>query len=267
MASAVTHTTLPGWTSLKTPQNYDALHGVETAAAAVILGRLAGLSFEHLRQLALGCLLHDIGQALLGKDVREALNQPGRLPDPAWQLVRQHPAAGFALLRQLPERDVLARTVALQHHERQDGGGYPRRIAGANIVSRDVRASEPGRLSLVGEIAAVADVYDALTSDRPHRTALPPHQVTATLRRIAGTQLNAELVTLFLNALPTFPQGAEVTVADGRYRGCRGVVHAVPRQQPNRPVVRLVRDAADQPLAGADVDIGLEAATLVPSGE
>src|SRR5262249_4815745 len=149
--------------------------------------------------------------------------------------------------------DVLVNQVALQHHERQDGHGYPRRLAGNNRVSRPKFGNE-GRILLIAEIASVADVYDALASERPYRGALAPEAVGETLQAMAGSYLNSELVEVFLSAVPRFPVGMTVRVASGRLAGASGVVARVNRRALDRPVVRLTRDADGRPIK-VDLDL------------
>lgn len=108
--------------------------------------------------------------------------------------------------------DVLTRHVVFQHHECQDGSGYPRGLRGANRIQR-TRSEEISRerILLLAEVATVADVYDALSPDRPYRPALPHDQVMKTMQDMSGRQLNEEILSYFLSVTPVFPPGMEVT--------------------------------------------------------
>ena len=167
--------------------------------------------------------------------------------------MQAHPTFGFDLLHAIQPNDVLVNQVALQHHERQDGHGYPRGLTGNNRVSRPKFGNE-GRILLIAEIASVADVYDALASDRPYRGALAPEVVVETLQAMSGTYLNSELLEVFLSAVPLFPVGMTVRVTSGRLVGASGVVAKVNRWALDRPVVRLTRDAANRRIK-ADLDL------------
>src|SRR5207248_9711826 len=106
--------------------------------------------------------------------------------------------------------EFLANHVAYQHHEKQDGSGYPRGMRGVNRIARDVVRGD--RMLLIAEIAAVADVYDALSSDRPYRPGMTPEQIVETIRQMAGPHLNREIVQQVLAILPVFPVGLEVRI-------------------------------------------------------
>ena len=159
-------------------------------------------------------------------------------------------------VNQLRPGMVLGRTL---HHEWQNGGGYPRSLRGSNRVVHGVRALGPGRIHLLAEISAVADVYDALSSDRPYRSALPPELVIQMIRQMAGTQLNWEIVAQFLSILPVFPVGIDVIVTNGKYRGFRGVVSQSNPAALDRPKVRLVLDARRLPIGPIEIDLAGEA--------
>lgn len=242
---------LTGMAAIKSYDNYTFAHSVEMATAAIMIGRKLRLDRGSLKRLARGCLLHDIGKIFIADSI---LNKQGKLTDDEMNLMRLHPVYGFELLTAVQPSDVLINHVALQHHERQDGTGYPRGLSGTNRVDRPKFGNE-GRILLIAEIAAVADVYDALASERPYRGALPPETVIEIMRGMAGTSLNRELFDVFLSTVPVFPVGMTVRVTAGRHRGYRGVVSRVHRQQLDRPVVRILRDFADQRVQPFEVDL------------
>ncbi|MDE3077032.1 MAG: hypothetical protein KGJ86_16575, partial [Chloroflexota bacterium] len=111
---------------------------------------------------------------------------------------------------------------------------------------------------LIGEIAAVADVYDALTSDRPYRKGLPPDEVAGIIASMAGTHLNAEIVQHFLMVLEVFPVGLNVRVIDGRYKGYRGGVVESKAWRMDRPTIRLLTDANFNRMSPVEVDLEVE---------
>jgi len=163
------------------------------------------------------------------------------------------------MLRQMRPRDVLANHVAYQHHERQDGLGYPRGLHGTHRVIRNgLEKHERGRILLDAEICAVADVYDALGADRPYRPALPPDQIIRMLRGLAGTHLNREIVAYLLSILPVYPLGTEVVVQTGTYVGFRGIVCGVDRAEMDKPVVRLLFDRQRHRIQPIEIDLRRE---------
>lgn len=108
---------------------------------------------------------------------------------------------------------------------------------------------------LLAEIAAVADVYDALNSDRPYRPSMPAEQIAAILRQMTGTALNAEIVRAFLSILPVFPVGTEVTVKNGIFQGCRAIVARLNERAMDRPVIRVLHQPNGDPCEPIDVDL------------
>ncbi len=115
---------------------------------------------DRLAVLGVGLLLHDIGKLAVPAEI---LRKPGPLTDEEWKAMRAHPTLGFQILRKAEEISPLARAVVRSHHERWSGGGYPDGQSGTEIHQ-------------FARIAAVADVFDALTSDRDYRAALPVHE-------------------------------------------------------------------------------------------
>jgi HD-GYP domain-containing protein (c-di-GMP phosphodiesterase class II) len=172
---------------------------------------------ERLAKLGMGLLLHDIGKMVVPAEV---LNKPGKLDAEEWELMRSHPDAGVALL-DTATISPLVRSVVRDHHERFDGSGYPRRLA----------ADQLGEFP---RIAAVADVYDAITSQRPYAPAEPPHVGVRVIADGAGTAFDPAVVRVFSRLVMPYPVGTEVTLPDG----CIGVVEEVDPDRPYEPLVR-----------------------------
>lgn len=229
-----------GLESLKTHNDYTYQHSIDVAAVGAVIGYRAGLSPMELKELALGCLLHDIGKVYIDVAI---LDKPGPLTDAEWADMKRHPYLGFELTRRMPLTTIFPAHVAYQHHERQDGSGYPRGLAGSNrLVRNSAERFDPKRMLLIAEIAAVADVYSALTSDRPYRPALGHDVAGDLIADMAGSHLNRGVVRLFNRTVPRYPVGHWVAVTAGRFTGYRGVVTHVPAHRPDRPTVRLLVD-------------------------
>jgi HD-GYP domain-containing protein (c-di-GMP phosphodiesterase class II) len=175
---------------------------------------------ERLAKLGMGLLLHDIGKMVVPAEV---LNKPGKLDAEEWALMKTHPDAGVALLDSATI-GPLVRSVVRDHHERFDGSGYPRGLPG-------------DELGEFPRIAAVADVYDAITSQRPYAAAEPPHVGVRVIADGAGTAFDPGVVGVFRRLVMPYPVGTEVTLPDGRV----GVVAEV---DPDRPYAPLVRTEA-----------------------
>jgi HD-GYP domain-containing protein (c-di-GMP phosphodiesterase class II) len=142
---------------------------------------IAPVTEEVRKELALGALLHDVGKIGVPDAV---LKKPASLTDHEWDIMRRHPSQGASLLARFPIMcDALP--VVRHHHERWDGTGYPDRLAGDEIP-------------LSARIFAMADTFDAMSSDRIYRRALPYSTICTEFRRVAGTQFDPDLVAAFL---------------------------------------------------------------------
>lgn len=164
---------------------YTAGHSERVSVLSVAIGRTLGRSAEELEVLRLGALLHDIGKIGVPDDV---LRKPGALTDAEYDAIKLHPVLGARILRSV---SFLSRHLVIVelHHERPDGRGYPRGLRGDDIP-------------LVARIVHAADAYDAMTSARAYRSAMPPGAALRELWRCAGTEYHAEIVGALATALP-----------------------------------------------------------------
>jgi HD-GYP domain-containing protein (c-di-GMP phosphodiesterase class II) len=172
---------------------------------------------ERMTQLAMGLLVHDIGKLAIPEQI---LNKPGKLSPEEWELIKTHPAAGASLLES-DRISPLTRAVVRDHHERWDGKGYAAGREGTDIHQ-------------FARIAAVADVYDAITADRPYQPANAPHVAVNAVREGAGTQFDPQIVEHFLRIAMPYPVGYTITLADGG----SGAVVGVDPEEPEYPVIR-----------------------------
>lgn len=174
---------------------------------------------ERLAKLGLGLLVHDVGKMAVPLEV---LNKPGKLDEDEWELMRQHPEAGVSLLR-ADSISPLVKAVVRDHHERWDGSGYPRGIEGEQI-------------NALARIAAVADVYDAVTSERPYKAAAPAHVGVKIIVDGSGTAFDPEVVEIFRRVVFPYPVGTPLRLDDEQVTG---VVCRVDPDHPDTPVVRF----------------------------
>ncbi|HLB25882.1 MAG TPA: HD-GYP domain-containing protein, partial [Nitrospirota bacterium] len=156
-------------------------HSDRVTQCAIAVGEEMGLSVEDLRVLRYGATLHDLGKIGISEAV---LNKPGRLTDEEYDLMKGHSEIGENIVRGV---DFLARVRPLirHHQERWDGGGYPDGLKGDEIP-------------LLAAIVTVADNFDALTSDRPYRTAKRGEEAIRIIREGSGTKYNPAVVEAFL---------------------------------------------------------------------
>jgi HD-GYP domain-containing protein (c-di-GMP phosphodiesterase class II) len=189
---------------------------------------------SRLVQLGLGLLLHDIGKVMIPSEV---LHKAGPLDAAEWELVRRHPIAGLDLLSPAAV-GPLARAVIRSHHERWDGSGYPEGRSGADIHQ-------------FARIAAVSDVYDAVTSDRPYSRPWAPHDAWQLIVDGAGIAFDPEVVDAFRLTVAPYPPGSEIVLPDGR----RGVVAHVAPDALEQPVVRIGWDERGRPVAPYELEL------------
>ena len=166
--------------ALEARDAYTRGHSADVAKIASEMGRLMGMEPEVVGRMKISGELHDIGKIGVKDSV---LLKPGRLSDTEFEAIKQHPVTGAAILQPIESfSDIIE--VVLHHHERYDGKGYPQGLKGAKIPFR-------------ARMVAVADTYNALTSDRPYRKGMPTEKALQIIEDVRGTQLCPECVTLF----------------------------------------------------------------------
>jgi putative nucleotidyltransferase with HDIG domain len=167
-------------------------HSARVTALAEEVARRLGWSSDQLATLRIGGPLHDIGKLAVSDEV---LCKEGRLDDAEFAQIQEHPKIGARiLLRMAALREAIP--YVLYHHERWDGCGYPSGKAGEEIP-------------VEARVLAVADAFDAMTSDRPYRRALSREEALAEVERCAGTQFDPKIARVFLEVFA----GAELPVA------------------------------------------------------
>jgi HD-GYP domain-containing protein (c-di-GMP phosphodiesterase class II) len=167
--------------ALRAHDPYTYRHSLRTVRLSLLLGRACGVSQTELRTLSLGALVHDLGKIFIPGEV---LHKEGSLNKEEWAAVRRHPNDGARLLLGVSTPPGVRRVVA-EHHERLDGRGYPSGLGGDEIAFNS-------------RVVAVADAFDAMTSERPYRPAAGFEAAAAELERCAGTQFDPAVVLSFL---------------------------------------------------------------------
>lgn len=189
-----------GWVDFRGERHFDKLEG-------------------RLSTLGVGLLLHDIGKLAIPLPI---LNKPGKLTAEEWEIMKCHPRAGVDML-DASQWSPLVKAVVLRHHERWNGTGYPDGKVGEQIHH-------------MARIAAVADVYDAITSQRMYAPARPASDGVRAIIEGSGTQFDPDVVRAFRKVVAPFPAGTEVRLTDGR----QALVVSVPDGALDRPLVRVI---------------------------
>ena len=215
-------TSLMALTALKKYDNYTFTHMVNVSVLAMAQARSLNMDGTLLREFGFAALMHDIGKV---ETPQEVLNNPGKLSKEEFEIMQRHVVDGAHILRRTPEMPALAPIVAFEHHLRQDLSGYP-----ANIGHRN--------LNLCTQIVSIADVYDALRSNRVYREGLPSDRIKSIMGKKDDPAFNQRLLRRFINLIGLYPVGTLVRLSTEHI----GVVTHEHPTDPFRPQVKLVRD-------------------------
>nr|WP_315259580.1 HD-GYP domain-containing protein [uncultured Duganella sp.] len=191
---------LVGLLRIKNKDDYTFLHSVSVCTLLVAFCRSRNLPADITHQAGLGGLLHDTGKALVPDHI---LNKPGPLTDEEFEVVRKHPQDGYNILKQSPEIGPIPLDITLRHHERRDGSGYPGKQASDEI-------------SELAQMAAIVDVYDAITADRCYHKGM---SAAAALRKIyewSKFHFNPQYAQEFMRCVGIYPVGTMVLLESGR---------------------------------------------------
>jgi putative nucleotidyltransferase with HDIG domain len=222
LSEAVTQnrTALVALTAMRNYDNYTFTHMVNVSILTMGQARALGIEGRLLREFGLSALMHDIGKVRTPKEI---LNKPGKLTDEEFVIMRRHTVDGAEILRRTPEMPILAPVVAFEHHLRMDGTGYP----------FEARRST---LNLATTLCGIADVYDAMRSQRSYQQAFPTDRILAVLQKNDGTQFDRHLVRRFVQLLGIYPPGNVVRLSSGEI----AIVMQVHAPDPYRPRVKVI---------------------------
>ena len=166
---------------IRIKSEYLFLHSVNVGLFSIVIGKAMGLSEDELCILGMGGLLHDLGKTLIAHEV---INKQGALTTQEFNIVKEHAVIGYDILKKDTQVDERIMAVALQHHERYDGRGYPHGLAGMQIHP-------------LARIVAVADVYDALTTDRVYRLRITPYEAIEIITSGEKVHFDCEVISKF----------------------------------------------------------------------
>jgi len=220
-------------------QGYDEYtyhHSVNTTIIALLMGIALGWHSGKLLELGMGVLMHDIGKIKISPEI---LNKRGPLTTEEFEEVKKHAEYGFEILRRNRDINLLSAHVALQHQERWDGSGYPRGLKGTEIHE-------------YGRIAAIADVYEALTSKRVYRQAMQPYEAYEYVIANSDKLFEGRMIkNAFTKYITPYPTGCGVRLSNGM----RGNVIKQNSAFPTRPYVRMTHEGEVRLIAPIDYNL------------
>ncbi|MFZ5968137.1 MAG: HD-GYP domain-containing protein [Bacillota bacterium] len=207
-------------TDLRCVDEYTFAHSVNVAILSILIGKSLGYNELRLRDLGIGAMLHDIGKTQIPTSI---LNKPGPLLHEEFELMKKHTLYGFSILREYDDISSLSRIIALMHHERIDGTGYP--LGKCNTEIHEF-----------AKIVSVTDTYDALTSSRVYKEKITPDKAVEYLLSTSDVHYDQNIVNNLLNHIVVFPLGTLVQLNTVQ----KAIVIDNNRNYPTRPVVRIV---------------------------
>ncbi|MET1031140.1 HD domain-containing phosphohydrolase [Domibacillus tundrae] len=210
-------------THLYAHDDYIFTHSLNVTIYTLALSmRLKNLTAKQTEEIGLGAMLHDIGKMMIPASI---LKKPSRLTNDEFDLIKKHTELGFELLRKEHGLPLTTAHCALQHHERLNGSGYPRGLKGNEI-------------HVFGKILGIADVYDAVTSNRVYRKAMLPHEGMEILYAGSGTEFETAYIEMFRKAIVMYPTGLTVWLNDGR----KGIVSGQNEYVSDRPILLILEE-------------------------
>ncbi|KMK77644.1 HD-GYP domain-containing protein [Alkalihalobacillus pseudalcaliphilus] len=199
---------------------YIFVHSFNVAVYSIGLAMELGYEEDELYEIGLGALFHDIGKMFIPKDI---LLKPGKLTNDEFKIVQSHSKLGYDLLIDTAQMTKNIARCALEHHERLNGTGYPQAI-------------KSGKIHPYAKIIAIADVFDAVTSNRSYRKPMLPHEALELLYSGASTLFDIDMVKTFRQMMAVYPSGLMVQLSDNR----KGIVYKQNKQMSTHPVIKIL---------------------------
>ncbi|HBE78168.1 MAG TPA: HD-GYP domain-containing protein [Firmicutes bacterium] len=188
--------TLYNMFSLEMHDDYTFSHSVNVCVISTLIGSAMGYNQNELELIATGALLHDIGKVRINPEI---LNKPAKLTASEYAEMQNHPLYGAELIQKTESMGFLTASLALQHHEREDGSGYPYGLKSTGIHP-------------FSKIVTVADVFDAMTAERVYKKASPPHIALKELRSHADQKYSRRVVECLMKVVVPFPIGTDIAL-------------------------------------------------------
>lgn len=225
-------------TKLRAFDEYTYTHSLNVSVLSVAFGKAMGLNRSLLNRLGMAGLFHDLGKQRIPSAV---LNKPGKLTPEEFEVIKSHPERGFILCKGAKFDDTAVLRGIIEHHEKYNGSGYPRRLSGDSIHH-------------FARIIAIADVYDALTSKRVYKKGMLPNKALSIMYNMRGEDFFPGLVERFIKQVGIYPVGSLVRLSDYSH----GVVVTANPEAPLTPLVTVAFDERMRPRAQELLDLAGE---------
>ena len=206
--------------SMKWVDEYTFEHSIHVCMLSLIMGIGVGYNIRRLKDLGIGAILHDIGKLRIPENI---LKKPAKLTDEEFEEIKKHTIYGYGILKQNKNISMISAFIAIGHHERYDGSGYPMHLKHENIHE-------------CARIVAVADVFDALTTDRVYRKKMKLNEAIEYITDFSSNYFDRKIVNAFVSYLPLYQEGTGVILNTGE----RGLVANANKDMPTRPVVKIM---------------------------
>lgn len=207
---------------IRSVDDYTYSHSVNVCILSLITGIALGIKGDSLKELGMGALLHDIGKVMIDDNI---LQKPTNLTINEYDEVKKHTVYGYEILKNSNDVSSTAHIIALSHHERKDGSGYP-----YNLKNNEI--------PLPARVVAIADVYDALTTNRIYRKKMLPHEVVDYMCSLSNKHFDKAVLDAFISHIANYPVGTAVKLNTGE----KGLVAKYNKNFPNKPIIRVVID-------------------------
>nr|WP_281064467.1 HD-GYP domain-containing protein [Cytobacillus eiseniae] len=211
--------------TLQAKDDYTYRHNIAVGSISTLIGTWMGLEQKELLQLTTAALLHDVGKMLIPQDL---LNKPSKLTKEEFALIKNHTVLGYEIIKETIGTSHRVALVALQHHERMDGNGYPFGI-------------KKEKIDLFSRIVSVADVFHAMTSKRSYRDPSPFYEVLFQMEKDTFGSLDPTITRLFIRKMMDCLIGSKIILTDGR----EGKIILVPTHDPTHPLIQVGNEFVD----------------------
>lgn len=220
---------------LKRYDEYTYTHCINVNLYSLLLGKSLGLDRKRLEKLGIAAMFHDVGK---GRIPNEVLNKPGKLSEDEFEIMKGHSMQGLNVLKEVKGLDLSILRGVVEHHERYDGNGYPRKLKGESIHP-------------FARIIAIADVYDALTSVRVYKKAMSPSKTLSLMYKWSGSDFDKKFLNRFIRLMGIYPPGTLVQLDDQRY----ALVLETNESSPLKPKVKIMFNRRLKPVEPECIDL------------